>query len=267
MSFFREFLATLVALFFLCTPSLAQEVELKELIRHVDQLWRGQTSHTLMTMTVKTQRYQRTIQMEAWSKGKEHSLVLIRAPKKDKGIATLKVENNIWNYLPKINRVTKVPASMMSGSWMGSHFTNDDLVKESSFEEDYHSSITFQGEREGQLIYEITFIAKDNAAVVWERVVMLIGQENLAPIQALYYGEDTSGINTNKNKGTVTLPLVRTIQFDQLADISGRIIPQRLTLVPEDKSGESTVVTYQNLTFGVSLRSGFFSLQNLKRRR
>lgn len=117
----------------------------KQLLDHIDQLWRGNTSHTLMQMQVKTRRYQRTMEMEAWSMGDEHSLVVIQQPVKDKGIATLKVEENIWNYLPKINRVTKVPASMMSGSWMGSHFTNDDLVKESQ------NSFQFGGDPAGQI--------------------------------------------------------------------------------------------------------------------
>ena len=123
----------LIAVLFCCLPAFsAQAMDVGELIRHIDRLWRGDTSHASMSMTVKTRRYERTMTMEAWSRGKDYSLVLIREPVKDRGIATLKVKDNIWNYLPKINRVTKVPSSMMSGSWMGSHFTNDDLVKEST---------------------------------------------------------------------------------------------------------------------------------------
>lgn len=102
-----------------------------------------------MSMAVKTSRYERTMTMEAWSRGKDYSLVVIRNPVKERGISTLKVEENIWNYLPKINRLTKAPSSMMSGSWMGSHFTNDDLVKENTFEDDYDASISFEGERIG----------------------------------------------------------------------------------------------------------------------
>ena len=111
----------------------ANDQQLKDILDYVDELWRGKTSHATMTMTVKTRRYERAMTMESWSKGKDYSLIVIRKPKKDQNISTLKVKENIWNYLPKINRVTKVPSSMMSGSWMGSHFTNDDLVKDSSF--------------------------------------------------------------------------------------------------------------------------------------
>ena len=111
----------------------AHAMKVDELIHHIDDLWRGETSQATMSMAVKTQRYERSMTLESWSSGKKASLVVIREPVKDRGVATLKVDDNIWNYLPKINRVTKVPSSMMSGSWMGSHFTNDDLVKDSTF--------------------------------------------------------------------------------------------------------------------------------------
>ncbi len=230
-----------------------QAIEVGELIRHIDKLWRGETSQATMTMTVKTRRYERSMTMEAWSRGKDYSLVVIQDPVKDRGIATLKVEENIWNYLPKINRVTKVPSSMMSGSWMGSHFTNDDLVKESTYEDDYDSSITFEGKRDGRAIYEITSIPKPNAAVVWGKVTMEIDQKTLAPYRALYYDEE--GV------------LIRTMSFDQIQSIDGRAVPMRMSLQPEDKPNESTVIVYSAIEFGVPLQESFFSLQNLKKRR
>lgn len=229
------------------------KITIEELIRHIDRLWRGETSRADMTMTVQTQRYKRSMSMEAWSRGKEYSLVLIRKPIKDKGIATLKVKENIWNYLPKINRVTKVPSSMMSGSWMGSHFTNDDLVKESTFEDDFVSDISFQGQRNGKAIYEITSIPKEDAAVVWGKVIMQIEQKTLAPYRALYYDEEGS--------------LVRTMTFDQPRVIDQRTVPMRLTLQPEDKPEESTVIIYNDIALDVPIADSFFSLQNLQRRR
>ena len=228
-------------------------IKIEELIRHIDRLWRGETSRASMTMTVQTQRYQRSMTMEAWSRGKDYSLVVIRKPIKDKGIATLKVKENIWNYLPKINRVTKVPSSMMSGSWMGSHFTNDDLIKESTFEDDFNSSISFQGKRDGINIYEMTSIPKEDAAVVWGKVVMQIEQKTLAPHRALYYDEE--GL------------LVRTLTFDQPRQIGERTVPMRLTLQPKDKPEESTVIIYNDIVLDVPIADSFFSLQNLQRRR
>lgn len=238
-------------LLFASLPAAA--IEIDELIRHIDRLWRGDTSHATMSMTVKTQRYKRSMTMEAWSRGNDYSLVVIRAPIKDKGIATLKVKENIWNYLPKINRVTKVPSSMMSGSWMGSHFTNDDLVKESTIEDDYTSSITFEGLRNDVNIYELTSIPKEDAAVVWGKVVMQIEQKTLSPHRALYYDEE--GV------------LIRTMTFDQAKIIDKRTVPMRLTLQPEDKPEESTVIIYKDIILNIALEDSFFSLQNLQRRR
>ncbi len=251
---FQKVMKSLILSSLLLFASLpAAAIEIDELIRHIDRLWRGDTSHATMSMTVKTQRYERSMTMEAWSRGKDYSLVVIRAPIKDKGIATLKVKENIWNYLPKINRVTKVPSSMMSGSWMGSHFTNDDLVKESTIEDDYTSSITFEGKRNGISIYELTSIPKEDAAVVWGKVVMQIEQKTLSPHRALYYDEE--GI------------LIRTMTFDQPRIIDKRTIPMRLTLQPEDKPEESTVIVYKDIILDIPLEDSFFSLQNLQRRR
>ena len=247
----RAYMVLLILLLVIAVP--AQAIEVEELIRHIDKLWRGETSQATMTMTVRTNRYERSMTMEAWSRGKDYSLIVIRQPVKDRGISTLKVKENIWNYLPKINRVTKVPSSMMSGSWMGSHFTNDDLVKESTYEDDYDSSISFEGERDGRDIYEISSIPKPNAAVVWGKVTMEIEQKTLAPYRALYYDED--GV------------LIRTMTFDQIRSIDGRAVPMRMSLQPEEKPNESTVITYQAIEFGVPLETAFFSLQNLQQRR
>jgi len=244
---------TMTLCILLATAQPAQAMGVHELIRHIDALWRGETSQANMTMTVKTRRYERSMTLEAWSRGKDYSLVVIREPVKDRGIATLKVKGNIWNYLPKINRVTKVPSSMMSGSWMGSHFTNDDLVKESTYEDDYNSSISFVGARDGRTIYEVTSLPKPNAPVVWGKVVMEIDQQTLAPYRARYYDEEGA--------------LIRTLTFDRDKTIDGRVVPMRLSLQPEDKPDESTVILYRNIRFGVPLEAGFFSLQSLQRRR
>lgn len=228
-------------------------MDIDELMRHIDRLWRGDTSHANMSMTVKTRRYERSMVMEAWSKGKERSLFVIHEPIKDRGIATLKVEENIWNYLPKINRVTKVPASMMSGSWMGSHFTNDDLVKESTYEDDYDSQLSFEGERDGRPVYEVTSLPKPNAAVVWGKVVLLIDQQGLYPLSATYYDEE----------GT----RMRVMSFEQVEHIGGRAIPMRMRLVPEDKPDESTEILYHSIAFDMPLAESLFSLRSLKQRR
>ncbi len=221
------------------------------LMRHIDQLWRSDSAHSIMTMTVKTRRYSRTLKIESWAKGKEKSLIIIRAPKKDRGIATLKVNDNIWNYLPKINRVTKVPASLMSGSWMGSHFTNDDLVKENTYEDEYNSKITFKGIRDGIKVIEITSIPKENAAIVWGKVVTLINQEQFVPINSKYFNEESL--------------LVRIMRFSKVEEHGGRLIPMKMTLQPLDKPNESTVVEYLSIRFDEEISDRLFSIKRLKR--
>ncbi len=229
------------------------DADLVKLIKHIDELWRGETSHATMQMQVKTSRYQRDMTMEAWSRDTDYSLVTIRNPVKDRGISTLKVKQNIWNYLPKIGRVIKVPSSMMSGSWMGSHFTNDDLVRESSFTADYSTSMTFQGERNARQIYELTAIPKPDAAVVWGKVVLTIDKQTMAPLKILDYDE------ANR--------LVRTMVLDQFKRIANKVVPMRMTLNLKNKPGESTTITYKDIEFGVPLEPSFFSLQNLRNRR
>ena len=250
-----------------CLPVLVGAVETAALIQHMDALWRGETSKANMTMTVKTKRYSRTMTMDSWSRGNDFSLVLIRKPIKDQGIATLKVKENIWNYLPKINRVTKVPSSMMSGSWMGSHFTNDDLVKDSSFEKDYDSHISFEGVREGVAIYELSSIPKPDAPVVWGKVVNVIAQKNLVPLKTFYYGEPIQGSSSADSDSEAQFELVRTMHFSDTKAIENRWIPMKFLLVPEDKPNESTEIVYNDITFGVDLPESFFSLQSLQRRR
>lgn len=240
----------------LLAPGVAgatEALDAETLIRHFDRLWRGDTSKATMTMTVKTLRYERTMTMDAWSRGKDYSLVIIREPVKDRDVATLKVGDNIWNYLPKINRVTKVPSSMMSGSWMGSHFTNDDLVKDSSFEADYRSTISFQGVRDGQQVVEITSMTKPDAPMIWGKVVTLVDAKTLAPRSSRYYDEAGA--------------LIRTMTYDHPKTIGERVVPMRMRLQPEDKPEESTVIEYEDITFGVPLEASFFSLQSLQRRR
>lgn len=230
----------------------AQGSDAGPLMRVVDEMWRGSSSHARLTMRVKTRRYQRSMSMDSWTEGKEKSLVKIISPKKDRGIATLKVERNIWNYLPKINRITKIPSNMMMGSWMGSHFTNDDLVKESAFESDYKSTISFVGRRDGTELYAVTSLPRPNAAVVWGKVVTEINQKSLLPLRAIYFDEDGKQ--------------ARTLVFSEVRTFGKRVLPTRLSLTPADKPGESTVLIYEAMEFDVTPPQGTFSLRTLRGR-
>jgi hypothetical protein len=202
-------------------------------------------------MTVTTVHWKRSLTLEMWTKGKDKSLIRIRAPKKEKGTATLRSGNDIWNYLPKVNRVIKLPSSMMAASWMGSHFTNDDLVKESRMAEDYTFEITFLGENQGQEIVEITCQPKAEAAIVWGKVVVMARTADYLPLWVQYFNED--------------LQLARTMTFSQVDRLGGRKLPTVVTMVPEDKPRELTIITYEKMEFNMQLDDDFFSLRTLQR--
>lgn len=241
----------LFSLFTPNTPSFASEPTAKEILDRVDKMWRGESSFGEVTMEIITAHWQRSLTMDVWSLGKEYSLIKITLPIKEKGVATLKVEKSMWNYLPKINRVIKIPSSMMMASWMGSHFTNDDLVKENTFVDDYTYRLSFSGLRNGNSIYEIECTPRPEAAVVWGKVVITVQKEDLIPLKELYYDEDGK--------------LMRTMTFSDIRSLGGRTIPSVITLVPTDKPNELTRVIYNSLQFSIDVDKNFFSLRSLKR--
>jgi hypothetical protein len=202
-------------------------------------------------MTVTTAHWKRSLTLEFWSKGKEKSLIRVLAPKKEKGTTTLRSGNDIWNYLPKVKRVIKLPSSMMAASWMGSHFTNDDLVKESRMADDYTFELTFSGVSEGHEIVEITCHPKPEAAVVWGKVLVRARRKDYLPLFVKYFDED--------------LRLARTMTFSQVSQMGDRLLPTLVTIVPEDKPAESTIIHYQEFDFDIDLDDGFFSLRTLQR--
>lgn len=223
----------------------------KRILRTVDDLWRGRSSHGILSMQVRTAHYTRRIRMEGWSKGKDLSLIRIISPLKEKGTATLKSGSSIYTYLPQTDRTIRLTSGMMMGSWMGSHFTNDDLVKESRLEEDYDPAITFEGERDGRSVIEFTLIPKPAAAVVWGKVMITIRSEDLIPTAEAYYDED--------------MALARTMTFSKIREMGGRRIPTVLRVVPADKPGEYTELIYEQMRFNMDLDDAFFSLAQLRR--
>jgi len=227
--------------------------DVREIINRVQDLYRGDSSHGVATMEVVTEHWSREVTIELWSLGEDHSLVRIQAPAKEAGTATLMADEDIWNYLPKVDRTIKVPASMMGGSWMGSHFTNDDLVQESRLVEDYDIEVTFNGERDGVSVWELTLTPKPEAAVVWGRVEYTVRQADTVPTSVYYYDEDGE--------------LARSMQFSEYQDFGGRVMPALMDMRPADKPDERTTLRYDQLEFGVDLDDSFFSLRTLQRRR
>lgn len=232
----------------LLSSAQAADPTLDQLLNASDDVLRGDRSRAVVEMQVKTDRYERSMKMEAWAEGTENSLIRIVEPAKEAGVATLKVGDNIWNYLPKVDRTMKIPAGMMGGSWMGSHFTNDDLVKESRMSEDFDGTIVGRPETEGEWVVEL--IPKATAAVVWGKVVARVSKD-LLPTRVEYYDE----------KGN----LARTMLFEEVGDLGGRIVPRSMVLKPADKPDEYTRVRYLELDFDSPIPDGTFTLQALKR--
>ena len=233
-------------------PAAAQTDPL-EIIDRVDRLTRGDSSRGVATMEVVTEHWEREMTMEVWSLGADYSLVRLRAPRRDAGTATLMAGDDIWNYLPKVDRTIKIPASMMGGAWMGSHFTNDDLVKESRLVDDYDVEMAFEGDRGGVAVWDIRLTPKPEAAVVWGHVEFRVRQGDAMPLWARYYDEDGA--------------LARTMEYSAFAEMGGRLVPGVMDMRPADKPGERTTFRYEELEFDVDLAPSFFSLRTLQRGR
>lgn len=243
--------ALLLALILAFVPAAAGSDEdlAKQLLDQTDDIHRGSSSQGKMTMHVKTEHWDRTMEMEVWSKGTNKSLVRILSPAKDAGTSTLKVDDNIWNYLPKVDRTMKVPASMLGGSWMGSHYTNDDLVKQSRMAVDYTYNLTSKPSG-GQGDYVIECLPRPDAAVVWGKLVVTLDGKTQQPKEITYWSE----------KGA----LARTMQFSDPITRNNRTFPSRIKLIPADKPDEFTEISYEQIDFDVDLPDSTFTLQSLK---
>lgn len=220
-----------------------------EIIKKMDDNMRGEASYNEMTMTTVRPRYTREISLKSWSLGDEYSLVLITAPARDNGTAFLKRKNEMWNYVPSIDRTVKMPPSMMSQSWMGSDFTNDDLVRGISIVNDYTHSYLGADEFEGRRCYKVELVPKPETPVVYDKLVYWIDQEYFLPVKVLNYDE----------RGE----LVNTMFFRDIKEMGGRMIPAVIELVPENKPGHKTSVITTSADFSVKLSPDYFSIQNL----
>ena len=247
---FRNISIILFFGFFISTYADASNLNPRKILDSVDDIYRSNTSHGILTLAVTTTNWQRTLTLEQWSKGKNKHLIKVLKPKKEKDLATLRVDTNVWNYMPKVKKVVKIPSSMMSSSWMGSHFSNDDLVKQSRMVKDYDYSTSFEGIRDGIDIVEITCIPKMNAAVVWGKVEVIVYREDFIPLRLIYYDED--------------LNLSRKLEFSNIQIIDNKKIPLKMQMVPENEPGESTTIQWKEIKFDLTISDDFFSLRKLQ---
>jgi len=241
--------STLLSLFLLLSPtfSVIADDDAAALLVKMDELFRSKSSVATMKMQIITPNWQRTLEMQSWTRGMDDTFIRVLSPRKDRGVATLKIDKEMWNYFPKINKVIKVPPSMMMGSWMGSDFTNDDLVREVSLVKEYEVSKKSEGEN-----YRLTLIPKENTVTVWGKIEFIVNQQTLLPLEQSYFNE----------KGEK----VRTMEFSEIRDFNGKKMPALMTMMPLNKTGHKTVIEYVEAEFDIELGDNIFTLRNLQKR-
>ncbi|NOX84465.1 MAG: outer membrane lipoprotein-sorting protein [Chlorobi bacterium] len=246
-------LIPLAVIIFLLLPEIpvnAQELTATDIVRKADEKNRGKTSQGEMTMTIIRPKWKRTIGFKYWSKGDEYFMIYITAPAKEKGQVFLKVGKEMWNYVPTISRMIKIPPSMMMQSWMGSDFTNDDLVKQSSIVKDYDHKLEGEENIRGMDCYKIVLTPHPDAPVVWGKIISWITKDGYNMWKSEYYDEDGYIQNVENS-------------YD-IKRMGDRDIPSRLEMIPVNEKGKKTIMEILNVIFDKPIDDSFFSKQNMK---
>ena len=227
-----------------------QTLSALEIVTRADSKSRGESSNSEMTMTIVRPTWQRSISMKVWSKGTDFALIKITEPAKDKGSGFLKRYKELWNWVPAIDRMIKMSSSVMGQSWMGSDFTNDDMVRESSMVKDYTQKLLGEEEVRGFNCYKIELLPLPDAPVVWGKVIVWIDKETFNFIRQENMDENFELAQTMEN-----------FDFKQFGD---RLLPSRMEMTPADKTGQKTVITISKAQYNIPMEDSFFSQQNLK---
>ncbi|HBC77383.1 MAG TPA: outer membrane lipoprotein-sorting protein [Bacteroidales bacterium] len=229
----------------------AQQLTATEIVRKTDEKLNGEmTGYSVMSMTIIRPTWQRTVEFRSWSREDDYALTLITAPAREKGQTFLKRKNEMWSWNPSINRLIKLPPSMMSQGWMGSDYTNDDILRESSVVEDYTHTIEGEEEIDGRMCYKIRLLAKEDAGVLWGRQLWWVDKKEFIALKAELFDEDGM--------------LVRTEYGKELKTLDGRLLPTIIELIPAENPGNKTVLRIIELKFNIKLEESFFSQQNMK---
>ena len=240
----------LIALYLFSLPYLHAE-SAREVVAKADELIKAKSSYCEMKMSIIKPDWSREMELKLWALEPDYAIILVTVPAKDKGTVTLKREKEVWNWVPSVHRVIKIPPSMMLQSWMGSDFTNDDLVKQSSIVTDYEHSFVGEEEVDGYECHKIQMIPKPEAGVVWGKIIIWISKEGYLQLRADYYDEDEF--------------LVKSMIGSKIKKMGGRVIPSYWEMIPLDKPGQKTVMEYLLIEFNIDISESFFSQQNMKR--
>jgi outer membrane lipoprotein-sorting protein len=231
-------------------PSAEEKPDVVPLIARTERLLEGRSSVSVMTMSMKTPQYERAVKMKLWAKGRDFTLVrVLEGGPRETGMMTLKREKQLWNYLPQAGRVMKLPSGMMGDSWMGSDFTNDDLVRGSSIATDFVSTVDKTFEHEGRKAWFVTLKPKPEAKVVWGKVELILDRETCVPLEQRFYDEENA--------------LARRMTYADLKKVGWRSFPMKMTIIPSEK-GRQTSITYESIDFDVDVPDDTFSLRRLQ---
>jgi len=242
---------TLAFLLSIALGSHAQELTAMDIIKKTDELVRGKSNYAEMEMKIVRPKWERTLKFKTWAKGTGYSIVYIDYPIKEKGQVFLKREREMWNYVPSIERMVKIPPSMMMQSWMGSDLTNDDLVNASSIVVDYDHTILKEEEKEGYDCWVIELKPKEDAPVVWGKIISWVTKKGYMTLRNEYYDEDEYLVNTET--------------LSHIKNVGDRIMPTRYEIIPANEPGNRTILEFTHITFNIAIDDGFFSIQNMKR--
>ncbi|MGD9328210.1 MAG: outer membrane lipoprotein-sorting protein [Cyclobacteriaceae bacterium] len=243
-------ITVLAVLSFMVMPGFTQVQDALEIIKKVDQKMRGNYSYQEMEMKIVRPDWERAVTMKSWSKGTVYALILITSPAKEKGQVFLKRDKEMWNWVPSIERMIKIPPSMMMQSWMGSDFTNDDLVRESSIVIDYEHNYLGEEDIDGVSCWKLELNPKPEAPVVWGKIIAWIDKE-YNQLKVEYYDEDEY--------------LVNIMNQSNIRKMDDREIPTHLEMIPADEEGKKTVINILSATFDDPIPENFFSQQNMQR--
>lgn len=238
-------------LMLLSLSTFAQE-DAKTIVRKAEEKVRGAvTSQSEMIIRIVRPSWTREMTLKSWTKGEDYSVILITAPAKEKGTAFLKHKKEIWNWVPTIERTIKLPPSMMMQSWMGTDFTNDDLVRESSAVRDYTHKMLGDSAIQNRPCYKIELLPLPDAAVVWGKLILFIDKKDYLQLCSKMYDED----------GT----LVNILNATEIKMISGRSLATLSELIPVQKKGQKTVMILKSIEFDKPIDDSFFTTQNMKK--
>ena len=221
----------------------------KDLVRAAFDHYRGQASRATIEMVIHRPSWERSMTMDAWTKGTSESLIRITAPAKDEGNGTLKDGRDMWTYNPKVNRVIKLPPSLMSQAWMGSDFSNNDLSKTDSILNEYTHTRVGTETRDGHTVFVIKSMPNPGAPVVWGMQMLTIRDDNVLLSQEFYDEE---------------LQAVKKMTADDIQMLGGRMFPRIWKMQEQGADDQYTLLRYQQLEFLDDLPDRLFTVQELK---